>query len=189
MQQVILVPTLIVMAPPEDIARILGPNEKVELYIKEKIYHPQISIDSLVVTNERIILRHPHAMRMKREYTDYSYSDIEAVTMEKGMLRSTLRVKLRNSNETMDLDKLPTELAEQAYGIIRENVGRFQAPFSTGNANAVIAAPQAAVVQAVEPSPPAIQRAVPPPMVIASNIKSKSGDSILPILFNAVDRF
>jgi hypothetical protein len=154
------------MDPPEDIARILGPNEKVELYVKEKIYHPQLSIDSLVITNQRIILRHPHAMGMKRDYTDYSYSDIEAVTLEKGMMRSTLKVKLKSSEETMDLDKLPTDLAEQAYGIIRENVGRFQAPFSTGNANAVVSAPPVAVVQAAVPLPPTVQKQEPAPMVI-----------------------
>ena len=147
--------------PPEDIARILGPNEKVQLYIKEKIYHPQFSIDSLVITNERIILRHPHALRMKREYTDYSYSDIAGVTMEKGMMRSTLKVMLKSSEETMDLDKLPTDLAEQAYGIIRENVGRFQAPFSTGNASAAVAAPPVVVNQAAAPALPAIQQAQP----------------------------
>ena len=152
--------------PPEDIKRILGPNEKVELYIKEKIYHPQFSIDSLVITNERIILRHPHALRMKRDYTDYSYSDIAGVTMEKGMMRSTLKVMLKRGEETMDLDKLPTDLAEQAYGIIRENIGRFQAPFSTGNASAVVAAPPMAVVQAPAPLLPAIQPLEPAPMVV-----------------------
>ena len=71
--------------PPEDIARILGPNEKVQLYIKEKIYHPKFSIDSLVITNERIILRHPHAMALKTDFTDYSYSDIAGVSMDKGI--------------------------------------------------------------------------------------------------------
>ena len=29
-----------VMDAPDDIGKILGPNEKVELYIKQKIYHP-----------------------------------------------------------------------------------------------------------------------------------------------------
>jgi len=140
--------------PPEDITRILGPNEKVQLYIKEKIYHPKFSIDSLVITNERIILRHPHAMALKTDFTDYSYSDVASVSMDKGLLRSTIKVALKRSEETMELGKLPTELAEQAYGIIRENIGRFQAPFSTGNASAVVAAPAVAVVQAVPPGPP-----------------------------------
>jgi hypothetical protein len=34
------------------------------------------------------------------------------------------------------LGDLPNSEAEKAYGIIRENIGKFQAPFSTGYANA-----------------------------------------------------
>jgi len=131
------------MAAPDDIKNILGPNEKVELYIKEKIYHPQINIDSLIITNERIILRHPHAVRLKRDYTDYSYSDIAGVTLDKGILRSTIKLTLKRDEKSLELGKLPTSLAEKGYGIIRENVGRFQAPFSTGYANAPKDASQA----------------------------------------------
>jgi hypothetical protein len=120
---------------PDDVKKILGPNEKVEMYIKEKIYHPKMNIDSMVVTNERVILRHPHAARLKKDYTDYSYSDIAGVEMEKGVMRSKLKLKLKDSEESLDLDKLPTDHAQKGYGIIRENVGRFQAPFSTGYAN------------------------------------------------------
>jgi hypothetical protein len=119
---------------PDDIKHILGPKETVGLYVKEKIYHPSLSIDSMVITNERVILRHPHALAMKRDYTDISYSDIEGVEMEKGLLRSKIKVKMKNGKQPIELDKLPTHLAEEAYGKIRENVGRFQAPFSTGNA-------------------------------------------------------
>jgi hypothetical protein len=50
---------------PQDLSKILGPNEQVELYIKQKFYHPKINIDSVVITNERIILRHPHALRIE----------------------------------------------------------------------------------------------------------------------------
>ena len=78
------------MATPDDIKNILGSNEKVELYIEEKIYHPRINIESVIVTNERIILRHPHALGLKKDYTDYSYRDITNVALDKGIMRSTL---------------------------------------------------------------------------------------------------
>jgi len=72
------------MDTPDDIAKILGPNEKVELYIKQKIYHPKINIDSVVFTSERMILRHPHALGLKKDYTDYNYRDIANVVLAKG---------------------------------------------------------------------------------------------------------
>jgi hypothetical protein len=71
------------MATPDDIKNILGSNEKVELYIEEKIYHPRINIESVIITNERIILREPHSLGLRKNYTDYSYRDITNVTLEK----------------------------------------------------------------------------------------------------------
>ena len=141
------------MAAPDEIKNILGPNEKVELYIKEKIYHPQINIDSVIITNGRVILRHPHALRLKKDYTDYSYQDITNVVLDKGVMRSTLRLTVKREEKVVELGKLPNSLAEKAYGIIRENIGRFQAPFSTGYANAPPSQQQDA--PAANPSTPA----------------------------------
>ena len=131
------------MSAPDDIKNILGPNEKVELFIQEKIYHPRINIESVIITNERIIFRHPHALNLKKDYTDYSYRDIMNVKLDKGILRSTIKLMLKpkegnqgkNQEEPLDLDNLPNDLAEKGYGIIRENIGKFQTPFSTGYAN------------------------------------------------------
>jgi hypothetical protein len=131
------------MATPDDIKNILGSNEKVELYIEEKIYHPRINIESVIITNERIIFRHPHALGLKKDYTDYSYRDITNVTLDKGIVRSTIKLSLghavenqgkQQEGEHLDLDNLPNDLAEKGYGIIRENIGKFQSPFSTGYA-------------------------------------------------------
>jgi hypothetical protein len=133
------------MATPDDIKNILGSNEKVELYIQEKIYHPRINFESVIITNERIIFRHPHALGLKKDYTDYSYRDITNVTLEKGIKRSTIKLTLKNGQEkqgkqqdgeNLALDNLPNDLAEKGYGIIRENIGKFQTPFSTGYASA-----------------------------------------------------
>ena len=131
------------MSAPDDIKNILGSNEKVELFIQEKIYHPRINIESVIITNERIIFRHPHALNLKKDYTDYSYRDIMNVKLDKGILRSTIKLMLKpkegnqgkNQEEPLDLDNLPNDLAEKGYGIIRENIGKFQTPFSTGYAN------------------------------------------------------
>jgi hypothetical protein len=131
------------MATPDSIKNLLGSNEKVELYIEEKIYHPRINIESVIITNERIIFRHPHALGLKKDYTDYSYRDISNVTLDKGILRSTIKLTLRHGEEPdgkqkegehLNLDNLPNDLAEKGYGIIRENIGKFQSPFSTGYA-------------------------------------------------------
>jgi hypothetical protein len=130
---------------PDDLKNILGSNEKVELYIKQKIYHPKINVDSVVVTNERIILRHPHALGLKKDYTDFNYKDISNAVMEKGVLRSKLKLTLRLGGEPLELGDLPNSEAEKAYGIIRQNSVANQSPQATV---AVVAAPAAVTPKA-----------------------------------------
>ena len=120
------------MSTPDDVEKLLAPGEKVEMYIKQRIYHPKISIDSLVVTNQRVILRHPHAMNLKKDYTDYNYRDIANVVLEKGIKRSTLRLTLRLGGEPLELGDIPNSDAERSYGVIRENIGRATTPAPTG---------------------------------------------------------
>lgn len=119
---------------PDDLKNLLAPNEQVEIYMRQKIYHPKINIDSVVVTNERIILRHPHALGLKKDYTDFGYQDIANVVLDKGILRSTVRCMLRFSGEPLLLNDLPNSDAAKAYGIIRENLVRYQAPFTASAA-------------------------------------------------------
>jgi Bacterial PH domain len=133
---------------PEDIARILGPGEQVQLFIQQKIYHPKINIDSVVLTNERIILRHPHDLRLKKDFTDFSYTDVANAILDKGVLRSTVRCQLRFGGDPLSLNDLPNSDAEKAYGIIRSNIARYQTPFSTGYATMAPAGPMPAPVQA-----------------------------------------
>jgi hypothetical protein len=119
---------------PDDIAKIIGPNEQVQLYIKQKIYHPKINVDSVIITNERIILRHPHALGLKKDYTDFNYQDIANVVLDKGMLRSTVRCTLRLGGDPLALSDLPNDDAQKAYGLIRENLVKYQDPFAAGYA-------------------------------------------------------
>ena len=113
---------------PDDLKRILGSNERVELYIRQKIYHPTINVDSVILTNERIILRHPHALGLKKDYTDFNYRDISNAVLEKGILRSTIKCALRLGGEPLALGDLPNSEAEKAYGIIRQNSVANQSP-------------------------------------------------------------
>ena len=115
---------------PDDLQKILGPNEQAQLYIAQKIYHPKISIDSVLITTQRVILRHPHAMGLKKDYTDYNYQDVANVVLDKGFTRSTLKLVLRFGEEPLALESIPNSDAERAYGLIRENLGRYQTPLA-----------------------------------------------------------
>lgn len=117
---------------PSDVQHMLGPNEKVELYFKKKIFHPAFNIQGVALTNERIILRTPHYLGTK-DYPAYHYTDFDNVTLHKGILRSTLFLSPKAGGKAQDLtqlSKLPNRKAQQACGIIQENILRYQTPFA-----------------------------------------------------------
>jgi Bacterial PH domain len=131
---------------PDDLRNLLGPAEQMQLYIRQKIYHPKIDIDSVVITNERIILRHPHPVAaLMNDYTDFSYHDVSNVILDKGILRSEVKCTLRFGGEPLALSGLPNSDAEEAYGLIRENMVKHQAPLDV---------PQAAAPSHSQPATP-----------------------------------
>src|SRR5437870_13900086 len=110
---------------PEDLKRILGPSEQVQLYISQKIYHPTINVDSVVITNQRIILRHLHALGLKKDYTDFNYQAISNVVLDKGVLRPTVRCTLRLGCEPLAMSELPISDPEQPDLLLSSNLVRF----------------------------------------------------------------
>ena len=83
-------------------------------------------MDSVVLTNERIILRHTHTLGLKKDYTDFNYGDISNVVLEKGIARSTIKSTLGSEESPLPWATCPTRTAEKAYGIIRGNIARSQ---------------------------------------------------------------
>lgn len=117
---------------PSDVQHMLGPNEKVELYFKKKILHPAFNIQGVALTNERIILRTPHYLGVK-DYPAFHYTDFDNVTLHKGRLRSTLYFSPKVGGKAQalkELSKLRNGEAQQACGIIQENILRYQTPFA-----------------------------------------------------------
>jgi Bacterial PH domain len=118
---------------PSDVRDQLGPNERVELYFKQKIFHPAINIQGVALTNERIILRQPHYPSTAKDYPAFHYTDFDNVTIHKGVLRSTLIFSPKPGTKGQalkELPKLPNKRAKAASGIIQENILRYQTPFA-----------------------------------------------------------
>jgi hypothetical protein len=114
------------MEVPEDVKQILAPGEVVQLYIQRKINHPKFNIESLVITNARVILRQPRVPGVVKNDIDYRYQDILNVELDKGFLRSAIRLILRTGGEPLSLPDLTKGEASEAYGIIKENLSRIQ---------------------------------------------------------------
>ena len=115
---------------PSDLAGLLYPNETIVLYMKQKKYHPSINLDSVALTERRVILRKPSMLGAKKSYTDYSYADILNVTLDKGLKRSTLKLNLRQHGDDLFVEDIPNDLAQEAFKIIRAGIDQERSKFN-----------------------------------------------------------
>lgn len=109
---------------PSDVEKLLDNDEHIHLYMTQKKYHPAIHLDSVAITNKRVILRKPAMLHMKKSYTDYSYADILNVSIDSGLLRSTLVLNLRPDGSDLSVEDIPKEEAQLAFRIIRGGIDR-----------------------------------------------------------------
>jgi hypothetical protein len=110
-----------------EIQKMMGPRETMVLFIDSQ-KHQETTIDTLAITNERIIIGRHNALTEKLEFTTHNYPDITGVGVEKGFMRSIVRLRLKNSGVSMDSIRLPPKIAEQALGIIKDKVCRNPSP-------------------------------------------------------------
>ena len=110
------------MEIPDDIMPMLDNDEKVLYSVKQKKYRPAVNTESLIITSRRVILRKPSMMNIKKSYTDYNYSDISNIILDKGPLRSTIILNLKLDANDLIIESVPNEMAQQAFRLIRERV-------------------------------------------------------------------
>jgi hypothetical protein len=110
------------MEIPDDIMPMLDNDEKVLYSVKQKKYRPAVNTESLIITSRRVILRKPSMMNIKKSYTDYNYSDISNIILDKGPLRSTIILNLKLDANDLIIENVPNDMAQQAFRLIRERV-------------------------------------------------------------------
>jgi Bacterial PH domain len=115
---------------PSDLLKLLDQDEQLLLYMKQKKYHPAINIDSVAITNRRVIFRKPSMLTIKKSFTDYSYADILNVTIDKGPLRSTLNLNLRMDGSDLLVDDIPNDAAQEAFKLIRQGIDSARSKFT-----------------------------------------------------------
>jgi hypothetical protein len=107
---------------PSDFAKMLDPDEKILLYMKQKKYHPAINIESVAITDRRVTMRKPSMLTIKKSYTDYGYADILNVSIDRGPLRSTIRLNLKMDASDLLVEDIPNDDAQEAFRIIRNRI-------------------------------------------------------------------
>ena len=110
-----------------EIKKMMGPNETIALFVDGEAYK-ETTVDTVALTSERIVIGRPNALTAKIEYAVHNYPDITGVGLEKGFMRSIIRLRLKSKGESMDSIRLPPKSAEQVLGMIKDKVCRVPSP-------------------------------------------------------------
>jgi len=105
---------------PEDVRNILNPGEKILFAVKQSL---DVLPEMIFVTNRRLIFRKSSALGLKKTVTDYPYSDIVNITIDRGLIRSTVEIKMRSGGE-LKISDIPKVEAYQLHRAIRERISR-----------------------------------------------------------------
>lgn len=107
---------------PEDVKRLLQFNEKVLLSAQVARSTELINPATIFVTSQRVIVRKPTTLGLRKNVEDYRYTDIANVKMKKGIIRSGIVLKMRFLSDDVEVDNFPKDVGEKIFRLVQDGV-------------------------------------------------------------------
>lgn len=115
---------------PEDIRELLITGEKVLHAVRQARIEQAITPDSIFITTHRIIVRRPTTLGLRRNITDYRYTDMANTRIEKGLINSSIYIDMRFLSEECCLRGIPNKSAAKIFRTIEQQIARTRAGLS-----------------------------------------------------------
>jgi len=120
---------------PKDISEVLMFDERVLHSIRQARLMQAITPDSIFVTTQRIIIRKPKTFGLRRETIDYKFVDMANTKIKKGIINSTIIVKMRFLSEDCILKGIPNRSAMEIFKTIQKLISASGQVTPTGAVN------------------------------------------------------
>jgi RNA polymerase subunit RPABC4/transcription elongation factor Spt4 len=78
--------------------------------------------DTVVVTDQRIIIRRTAGLGLKKSFVDYPYSNMVNIKMDRGLRRASIEILMRSGVQNIKIDSLSKADAYQLHRVLRENI-------------------------------------------------------------------
>lgn len=112
---------------PEDVSKILEPGEKVLLAAQQARSTNLINPDTIFVTTQRLLIRKPTSLGLRKNIEDYRFADIANVKLHKGIVRSSILLKVRFLSDDLEIDNISKEAADKLVQLIQQGIaGRLE---------------------------------------------------------------
>lgn len=101
---------------PEDMKHLINYDERVAWVVHGS--------ETVVVSDQRIILRKSGGLRLKKSFVDYPYSNMVNIKLDRGVRRASIEIMMRSGVQSIKISNLSRTDAYQLHRILRENVVR-----------------------------------------------------------------
>ena len=108
---------------PNDVSKILQPDEKVLLAAQQARSTNLINPDTIFVTTQRLIIRKPTSLGLRKNIEDYRFADIANVKLHKGIVRSSILLKVRFLSDDLEIDNISKEAGDKLVQLIQQGIG------------------------------------------------------------------
>lgn len=114
---------------PEDMKHLINFDEKVAWVVQGS--------DTVVVSDQRIIIRKSGGLGLKKSFVDYPYSNMVNIKLDRGVRKASIEILMRSGVQNIKIANLSKRDAYQLHRILRENIIR-GSPSQTGQPFPVI---------------------------------------------------
>lgn len=112
---------------PEDVSKILQPGENVLLAAQQARSTNLINPDTIFVTTQRLLIRKPTSLGLRKNIEDYRFADIANVKLHKGIVRSSILLKVRFLSDDLEIDNISKEAGDKLVQLIQQGIaGRLE---------------------------------------------------------------
>ena len=108
---------------PDDVQNILKFDEKILHGFQQAGIGGKISgLESIFVTDRRVIKVRPKTFGMRSEISDYLYQDMANIKLNKGMLRSSIAIQMRFMSEDVSIENIPKDATNNIFKTIQNGI-------------------------------------------------------------------
>jgi endogenous inhibitor of DNA gyrase (YacG/DUF329 family) len=101
---------------PEDMKHLINYDEKVAWVVQGS--------ETVVLSDQRIIIRKSGGLRLKKSFVDYPYSNMVNIKLDRGVRKASIEILMRSGVQSIKISNLSKTDAYQLHRILRENVIR-----------------------------------------------------------------
>jgi RNA polymerase subunit RPABC4/transcription elongation factor Spt4 len=101
---------------PEDMKHLINYDEKVIWVLRGS--------ETVVVSDQRIIIRRTGGLGLKKSFVDYPYSNMVNIKLDRGVRRASVEILMRSGVQNIKVGNLAKPDAFQLHRILRENIVR-----------------------------------------------------------------